>query len=61
VLTLGLSRLSGVGIGRLSGVCALWDCVLRVWGGGGGCAGGDVPLGAMPALSWCGEAFRVMG
>jgi len=21
----------------------------------GGCAGGGVPLGAMPALSWCGE------
>ena len=26
-----------------------------VCGGGGGCAGGGVPLGAMPALSWCGE------
>ena len=23
--------------------------------GGGGCAGGGVPLGAVPALSWCGE------
>jgi len=34
---------------------ALWDCVLRVCGGGGGCAGGGVPLEAVPALSWCGE------
>ena len=33
----------------------MWDCVPRVCGGGGGCAGGGVPLGAMPALSWCGE------
>jgi len=40
---------------RLSGVGALWDCVPRVCGGGGGCAGGGVSLGAMPALSWCGE------
>jgi len=24
-------------------------------GGEGGCAGGGVPLGAVPALSWCGE------
>jgi len=36
-------------------VGALWDCVPRVCGGGGGCAGGGVPLGAVPALSWCGE------
>jgi len=43
-----------VSIGRLSGVGALWDCVPRVCGGGGG-AGGSVPLGAVPALSWCGE------
>jgi len=43
-------------IGRLRGVGALWDCVPRVCGaGGGGCAGGGVPLGAVPALSWCGE------
>ena len=41
--------------GRLSGVGALWDCVLRVYGSGGGCAGGGVPLGAVLALSWCGE------
>ena len=34
---------------------ALWDCVPRVCGGGGGCAGGGVPLRAVPALSWCGE------
>jgi len=47
--------LSGVSIGRLSGVGALWDCVPRVCGGGGGCAGGGVPLGAVLALSWCGE------
>ena len=33
----------------------LWDCVPRVCGGEGGCAGGGVPLGAVPALSWCGE------
>jgi len=37
------------------GVGAPWDCVPRVCGGGGGCAGGGVPLGAVPALSWCGE------
>ena len=37
------------------GVGALWDCVPRVCGGGGGCAGGGVPLGAVLALSWCGE------
>ena len=30
---------------------ALWDCVPRVCGGGGGCAGGGVPLGAVPVLS----------
>ena len=46
---------SGVIIGRLSVVGALWDCVPRVCGGGGGCAGGDMPLGAVPVLSWCGE------
>jgi len=40
----------------LSGVGALWDCVPRVCGGGGGCAGGGVPSGAVPVLSWCGEA-----
>jgi len=39
----------------LSGVSALWDSVYRVCGGGGGCAGGGVPLGALPVLSWCGE------
>jgi len=39
----------------MSGVGALWDCVPRVCGGGGGCAGGGVPLGAVPVLSWCGE------
>jgi len=32
----------------LSGVGPLWDCVSRVCGGGGGCAGGGVPLGAGP-------------
>jgi len=49
----------GVGIGRylgLSGVGSLWDCVLRVCGGGGGFSGGGVPrLCTVPALSWCGE------
>jgi len=30
-------------------------CVSRVCGGGCGCAGGVVPLGAVPVLSWCGE------
>ena len=39
----------------MSGVGTLWDCVPRVCGGGGGCAGGGVPLGAVPVLSWCGE------
>jgi len=39
----------------LSGVDALWDCVPRACGGGVGCAGGGVLLGAVPALSWCGE------
>jgi len=43
---------SGVSIGRLSGVRVLWDCVPNVCGGGGGCAGGGVPLGAVPVLSW---------
>ena len=56
-LTLRLSPPSGASIGRLSGVGALWDCAPRVYGGGGGCAGGSVPLGAVPALSWCGEVF----
>jgi len=48
-LTLTLDR------GRFSGVSALWDCVPHVGSGGGGCAGGGVPLGAVPVLSWCGE------
>jgi len=39
----------------LGGVGARWDCVPRVCGGGDGCAGGGVPLGAVPVLSWCGE------
>jgi len=47
-LTLGLGPPSGVSIGRLSGVGALCDCVSRVCGGGVGCAGGGVPLGAGP-------------
>ena len=51
----GLGPPSGVSIGRLSGVGALWDCVPRVCGGGGGCTGGGVPLVAVPMLSWCGE------
>ena len=50
-----LGPLSGVRIGRLSGVSALWDCVPRVCGGGGGCAGGGVPLGAVLVLCLCGE------
>ena len=53
--TLSLGSPSGVSIGRLSGVGALWDCVPHVGGGKGGCAGGGVPLGAAPVLSWCGE------
>ena len=44
----GLGPPSGVSIGRLSGVGALWDCVSLVCGGGGGCAGSGVPLGAGP-------------
>jgi len=45
---------SGVSIGRLSGnrravgLCS--PCLVVV-----GSAGGGVPLGAVPALSWCGE------
>jgi len=42
-------------MGRLRGVGALWDCVPRVTGCEDGCAGGGVPLGAVLALSWCGE------
>jgi len=30
-------------------------CVPRVYSGRAGYAGGGVPLGAVPALSWCGE------
>jgi len=45
---MGLGPPSGASTGRLSGVGALWDCVLRVCDGGGGCAGGNVPLGAGP-------------
>jgi len=48
-------RAAGIYSLRLSRVDALWDCVARVYGGGGGCAGGSVPLGAVPALSCCGE------
>jgi len=55
LVTLGLGPLSGVSISRLSGVDALWDCVPRVCGGRGGCAGGGLPLGAVFALSWYGE------
>jgi len=40
-----------VSIGRLSGVGALWDCVPRICGGEGGCDGGGVSLGPVPALS----------
>jgi len=29
----------------------LWNCVSRVCSGGGGCASGGVPLGAVPALA----------
>jgi len=36
----------------LSRVGALWDYAPRVCGGGGGCPGGGVPLGAVLALSW---------
>jgi len=34
---------------RAVGLCS------RCLGGGGGCAGGSVPLGAVTALSWCEE------
>jgi len=44
----------------LSGVGALWDCVLLVCGGGGGDAGGNVPLGAASALSWWGGSLGVV-
>jgi len=46
---LSVKQVAGQGVG------ALWDCVPRICGGGGGCAGGGVPLGAVPVLSWCGE------
>jgi len=42
---------SFVSIGRVSGVGALLDCVPRGCGGGGGWAGGGVPLGAVLVLS----------
>jgi len=51
----GLGPLSGVSIGRLSKVGALWDCVTHVCGGEGGCAGSGVPLSVVLALSWYGE------
>jgi len=35
-----------------------FDFWLRVCDGGGGCASGGVPLGAVPVLSWCGEVTR---
>jgi len=56
-VSLGLRPLSGVSIGRLSGVVTLWDCVPRVCGGGGGCAGSDLPVGAVPALSGVGRCL----
>ena len=59
--TLGLGPPSGVSIGRLSGVGALWDCVSRVCGGGGGCAGGGVPLGAGPCCPDVGRCFSLGG
>jgi len=52
---LGLPSEVSIGLTRLSRVGPLWDCASRVCGGWGGCAGGGVPLGAVPALSWCGE------
>jgi len=54
-MTVGLGLLAGVRHRPFSGVGALWDCVPRVFGGGGGCAGGGVPLEAVLTLSWCGE------
>jgi len=45
----------GGGGGGVNTHTALWDCVPRVCGGGSGCAGGGVPLGAVLVLSWCGE------
>jgi len=53
-MTLGLGPLSGVSIGRLSGIDTLWDCVPRVCGGGGGrrrCAAGGC---ARAVLVWGG-------
>ena len=60
-LTLGLGPPSGVSIGRLSGVGALWNCVSRVCGGGGGCAGGGVPLGAGPCCPDVGREVSLGG
>jgi len=39
------------GGGMKLSLSALWDCVPRVRGG----EGGGLLLGAVPALSWCGE------
>jgi len=57
IYSLVILHISRASIGRLSGVCALWDGVPPVCGGGGGCAGGGFPLGDVPALSWCGEVI----
>jgi len=54
-LRIHIEKRKGAIIGRLSGVGALWNCVPRVCGGSGGCAGGGVPLGAVLVLSWWGE------
>jgi len=37
------------------GWCAVGLCFSCLRYSGGGCAGGGVPLGAVPVLSWCGE------
>jgi len=39
----------------LSGGGTLWYCAPHVCRGGTGIAGGGVPLGAVPVLSWYGE------
>jgi len=46
-------RVRGI-VSRPLGGGAVWFPVSVVVMGGGGCTGGGVPLGTVPALSWCG-------
>jgi len=59
-IPVGLASPSGVSMSRLSGLGALRDCLPRVRDGEGGFAGGGVPLGAVPALSWSVGGMRII-